>query len=253
MKTKICTKCDKDLTLDMFSSYGVKRAGLLSDCKACERKYRRKYYEENKDKYKEASHKYYEENKDRIKQQRHGYYEKNKESFMFRAYRWNKEHKGESKEYHKTYYKENKSKIKEQSKANHGGDYYTNKWKTDINYRLSQLLRSRIRYALKGKAKSRTTMELLGCSIEDLKAWLEDWFKEQENNGMFWDNYGKGEGKWNVDHIIPCSKFELQYSEEQEICFHFTNLQPLWAHDNISKGNRFIGSVNVEEEKNGSF
>ena len=48
---------------------------------------------------------------------------------------------------------------------------------------------------------------------------------------MTWDNYGK----WHVDHIIPVSRFDLTDPEQQKICFHFTNLQPLWGGENIGK------------------
>ena len=53
--------------------------------------------------------------------------------------------------------------------------------------------------------------------------------------GMTWDNLGKGEGKWQIDHIIPCSYFDLTKEENQRICFNYRNLQPLWAKENNSK------------------
>jgi len=54
---------------------------------------------------------------------------------------------------------------------------------------------------------------------------------------MTWDNYGK----WHVDHIIPISSFNLTLETEVEKCFHFTNLQPLWAKDNLKKGQSYSG------------
>lgn len=63
--------------------------------------------------------------------------------------------------------------------------------------------------------------------------------------GMTWDNLGKGEGKWQIDHIIPCSYFDLTKEENQRICFNYRNLQPLWAKDNVKKSNKIPN--NVEE------
>ncbi len=75
--------------------------------------------------------------------------------------------------------------------------------------------------------KSGHTIDLLGCSIEFLKKRFESMFTE----GMTWENYGK----WHIDHIIPCSIFDLTKPEAQAFCFHYTNLQPLWAKDNLKK------------------
>ena len=58
--------------------------------------------------------------------------------------------------------------------------------------------------------------------------------------GMNWDNYGRGKGKWNIDHIIPCDSFNLLDEEEQKKCFHYTNLQPLWFEDNLYKANKIL-------------
>lgn len=108
---------------------------------------------------------------------------------------------------------------------------------TDINFRLSSCLRKRIHSVLKGKSKSSDTMELIGCSIDYLKNHLENKFQYD----MTWENYGRGDKnkkEWHVDHIIPCCKFDLTKEEEQRKCFHYSNLQPLWAVDNIKKGGK---------------
>ena len=111
-------------------------------------------------------------------------------------------------------------------------EYYKNwinkKLKTDPHFRLKQTLSHRIWGALKGQVKSKRTMELIGCTIEELWTHLESKFTE----GMIRENYGK----WHVDHIIPCASFDLTKPEQQAKCFHYTNLQPLWALDNIKKG-----------------
>ena len=109
--------------------------------------------------------------------------------------------------------------------------YTKMKYKTDINYRLRKLLRGRIHGALKLKntKKLASTFELIGCSVSELKSHLESKFKD----GMTWNNHSLF--GWHIDHIKPCSSFDLTKEKQQKECFHYTNLQPLWAIDNLSK------------------
>ena len=100
--------------------------------------------------------------------------------------------------------------------------------KVDVGYRILRNLRTRLYQALKKLKKSDSTMKLTGCTLEQLKKHIESKFKDR----MSWDNYGV----WHVDHIIPCAQFDLSDPEQQKICFHYTNLQPLWAKENMSKG-----------------
>jgi hypothetical protein len=100
--------------------------------------------------------------------------------------------------------------------------------KTDKTYRLIHSIRNRIRIAIKKNVKSSSSFNLLGCDINFLKQYLASQFKQD----MSWDNYGK----WHIDHIKPCHLFNLSIPEEQQKCFHYSNLQPLWAKDNLSKG-----------------
>ena len=92
-------------------------------------------------------------------------------------------------------------------------------------------LRVRIYTALKGTAKSKTTMKLLGCTIEEFWKHLEKKFIK----GMTRENYGS----WHADHIRPCASFDLGEPGQQEICFHYKNFQPLWAIDNLKKGAKY--------------
>lgn len=64
------------------------------------------------------------------------------------------------------------------------------------------------------------------------KEYLKNWLKLQFKEKMSFENYGT----WHIDHIRPCSSFDLSLSEHQEACFHYTNLQPLWAKENLKKG-----------------
>ena len=103
------------------------------------------------------------------------------------------------------------------------------RYRTNINARMSANIRRRILDALKGRSKSESTIHLLGCSILQLRAHLEAQFRD----GMTWDNYGK----WHIDHRKACSRFDLSDPEAQSKCFHFSNLQPLWAYENVRKHN----------------
>ena len=98
----------------------------------------------------------------------------------------------------------------------------------DPRYRVMMSLHCRLYMAV--KEKKGKTMELTGCSKEELMKHLESKFTE----GMTWENYGQ----WHVDHIRPCASFDLEDTEEQKRCFNWTNLQPLWAQDNLRKGSK---------------
>ena len=128
----------------------------------------------------------------------------------------------------KKYYLNNKEKRIKDSV-----DYYNKRRKTDNNFRLKINLRSRLSKAISSNNKSNNTMVLLGiANIEFLWKHLEKTFKK----GMTRENYGK----WHIDHIIPCASFDLSKPEEQAKCFHYSNLQALWAHENLSKNDKVL-------------
>ena len=126
-----------------------------------------------------------------------------------------------------------KLKTKEE-KREYQRNYQQMKRNTDPQWKMMKNMRVRISSAVRGSRKSADTVELLGCSVEDLRDHLESQFTE----GMSWDNYGYY--GWHVDHIRPCASFDLTVDTEQKICFNYTNLQPLWAADNLSKSDKCI-------------
>ena len=77
-------------------------------------------------------------------------------------------------------------------------------------------------------------MQLTGCTIKELMIHIEKQFEP----GMTWDNHGLY--TWHIDHKHACARFDLTDPEQQKKCFHYTNLQPLWAKDNLSKGSKII-------------
>jgi hypothetical protein len=108
--------------------------------------------------------------------------------------------------------------------------YKNTKYETDVGYRLAEILRARLRSAIKGNFRSGSAVRDLGCSIDFLKLYFETIFQP----GMSWEN----QGEWHIDHIKPLSSFDLSDSEQLKQACHYTNLQPLWAKDNLKKGNK---------------
>lgn len=124
----------------------------------------------------------------------------------------------------KEYYLLNKERMKARAT-----NYAKRRRQTDLLYNLVCNMRSRIWHALKARTKSDKSFNLIGCSKLFLREYLESLFQP----GMSWENYGhKG---WHVDHITPCAAFDLSDPDQQRKCFHYTNLQPLWAKDNLTK------------------
>jgi Prasinovirus endonuclease VII len=155
------------------------------------------------------------------------------------AKKWREANREKSREISSRYRKENPEKIRESYKvwAKLNRNYLREKDRikraTDPQFRLRKNLSRRIREKLgAGGKKSVKTMSLIGCSIDHLRLWLTFYFQP----GMSWSNYGK---VWHIDHIKPCARFQLSDPKQQKICFHYTNLQPLFAEDNLRKGARY--------------
>lgn len=106
--------------------------------------------------------------------------------------------------------------------------YMKRRRETDPNFKLRENLRRRLRFAIRGFGKTARTLELLGCTIFELRAYLEARFRP----GMTWENYGP---VWHVDHKRPCAGFDLTDVAQQRVCFHYSNLQPLFAEENLRK------------------
>lgn len=105
---------------------------------------------------------------------------------------------------------------------------------TDIEYRLRKRLRMRLYFPIKQMGKGGSAIDDLGCSIPKLKIHIESQFKE----GMTWENWGRT--GWHIDHKIPLSSFNLSVREQFLKACHYSNLQPLWAHENLTKSNKIL-------------
>ena len=115
------------------------------------------------------------------------------------------------------------------------------KRKGDLQTALRYTLRSRLRSAIRGRYKAGSAVTFLGCSIEELKQYLENKFLK----GMSWCNHGRGTYKWHIDHIRPLASFDLTDPNQLKLACHFTNLQPLWQFQNLSKGRKYEPITNT--------
>jgi hypothetical protein len=106
-------------------------------------------------------------------------------------------------------------------------DYQRIRYATNLTVKLARRLRSRTRSALKNGQKAGSAVRDLGCSIPELRLYLESKFQ----SGMSWDNYGE----WHIDHVKPLAKFDLTDRAQLLEACRYTNLQPLWAEDNRKK------------------
>ena len=112
--------------------------------------------------------------------------------------------------------------------------YEKERYNSDPDHKLRMNLRRSVRRVIIENRESKRSKELLGCRTVKVRQHLE----EQFDDGMSWDNYGKGSDCWNIDHIVPCTSFELSKKTHQKKCFNYKNLQPMWHIDNIKKGNK---------------
>lgn len=231
LSSKICAKCHQEKNINEFVSRIDSADGYRNQCKICFYQRIKKYY----CRHKKARKKYYKE-----------YYFKHREKSRIESKKWRLLHKEKIKLATKEYYLKNKNKILFKSKQYRRKNkhklciqnriYQNNKLKTDINYKIYRLYRGRIYQALKNNWKSGRTINLIMCSIPELKLHIE----KQWLAGMTWKNWGRGVGKWNIDHIIPCSFFNMSDPVEQYMCFRWKNLQPLWWEDNRIKSDNII-------------
>ena len=205
MKTKVCTKCKVEKELSEFHKSKNGKYGVNSRCKVCIKKYD-----------KERNEEYLQ--RPEVKKRQKEYQKEYSQKPEVREHR----RKSRKEWYHRPEVKEHRCKYQ--------SEYRKQRYNSDTNYKIIVNLRSRILAALKGNSKSASTLELIGCTVEFLKEYLASQFQE----GMSWDNHSFD--VWHIDHIRPCSSFDLKDPEQQKQCFHYTNLQPLWAFENMSKG-----------------
>lgn len=137
--------------------------------------------------------------------------------------KWRQDNKDYMSEYNRAYGQAHREEITKHEQK---------RLKADVCFKIRKNLRIRLWNAIKNNQKGGSAVKHLGCSVQFLKRHLEERFLP----GMSWENYGLY--GWHIDHIKPLSSFDLSDLEQIKVACHYTNLQPLWAKDNISKGNK---------------
>jgi len=221
---KTCSKCKVKKPVSEFNKDKNNKDALRCKCKSC----CKEYYQSNKEYHKEYQKERYQANKQNIKESVKEYYQANKEYKKKYYKKYIEANKENIKEYYKEYYQANKEKKNEYNK-----EYRRNRKQTDPLFKMRVNLRSRTSTAFrrKGYSKNTKTQEMLGVDWDVAKQHIERQFKK----GMNWNN----QGEWHIDHIIPLSSASTS-ERLKELC-HYTNLQPLWAEDNLSKNDKIIG------------
>lgn len=219
---KICGKCNIEKPFDDFE-FLKKVNRYESRCNECVKSYNKEYYLKNKQKIIERSNSYYKENTEKVLLTVKKYREQNETKVKKWKVDYHIKNVEKIRQKTKNWRKNNKEKRNRSERE---------RMKTDFLHKLAHYLRVRTNFYIKkaGFKKSSSSLELIGISSIQLKEHLEKQFIQ----GMSLSNYGE----WHIDHIIPLSSAKTE-DEIYKLC-HYTNLQPLWAEDNLKKSNKIL-------------
>jgi hypothetical protein len=232
---KKCNNCLVEKETNQYYVNNRNKDKFENTCKECV-KIKNK---NNQDKIKESQKRWREKNpdymkkygqSDKSKEYQKEYYQEHKEKYIKRKQEWRKHNPELAKEERINYIENNREKVNK-----YHSNWKKQKREEDVTYKLKENMARRVRHELntllKGK-KTKRTVEYLGCSIGELKIYLESKFIEN----MSWDNYGE---IWHIDHIIPCNAWNFSNEFENKCCWNYRNLQPLGSSENQSKKDKF--------------
>lgn len=238
---KICKKCYLEKDIIEFSNDKNTKDSKSLYCKECEKKRKEIYREKNRErinedarhwrrdnpeKYKETINKYLSKNPHMTSKERSKKYRENegwKEKFKIAQQKWLENNKDRVIEKSKEYRENNKEKLKILRR-----NWENKRYKNDGFFRMKKNIRARVREYMKGEHIGIRTKDIVGIDYDKFKEYISSKFIDD----MSWENYGK----WHLDHIVPlCS---AKNKEEVLLLNHHTNLQPLWAEDNLKKGGK---------------
>lgn len=219
MKTKVCSKCNIEKSVEEFGKSKSSKDGLLYCCKKCNNERGKKYRKENPEKILEQQRKWRSENPEWVIKRHRRYRNKNRKKVNEFRKKWLEKNPEKIKEYRENHKDRKREKRKERRES-------------DPLFNIVNRVRCRLHKYLKLNdiTKTNKTFDIVGCTPTSLKEYLEKQFKD----GMSWKN----RSEWHIDHIIPLSSAETE-EELYELC-HYTNLQPLWAEENMKKSNKIL-------------
>ena len=239
---KKCTKCGETKLLEEYHNKKTGKYGRASRCKECMNAYKKAYRESEAGKEKRKAY----EQSEKWKAYRESEAGKAKKKAAQKKYRQTEKRKAAQKKYSQS--EAGKAKIKAYKKA-----YMKNRRHNDPVFKLQCNLRSGFCNWIKGNIKTCKTEQYVCCTYQELLDHLESQFEE----GMTWEN----QGEWHIDHMKAQSRFDPTIEEEAFKCWHYTNLQPMWAEINIKYSNKpktgdefviwmglEIGRVNIKNE-----
>lgn len=212
---KICKICKVSKPVDRYHRQKKGKFGVRSVCAECNNE-----HQKSNPKYIASRLAYRIKNKERNNAHELAKYHANKEFLSVRRKQFRDEFKSK---YPELYQARQRKLWKRENEL----------YKHDIQYRLRKRIRGRILSAIKKNCKTAPSLSLLGCSIKRFKSYLE----AKMTQGMTWEKFIRGD--IHLDHVKPCSLFDLSKDSEQRRCFHYSNTQPLWAVDNLKKSNKY--------------
>ena len=257
MPYRKCSKCHETKDYKYFSKEGIRngRQRYKHWCRDCGKKmyasmspkkreklreHHKQWYLENIERIREVQHKYLSLPETREKKKIYGrkYREKNREFLKIQSKKIRERDAVAISKQKQGYYLRNKERIIKRTMS-YAKKISQSNTKQGIHHRIVRACRTRMWGILTVKGrKSAKTLELLGCTKDFLKKHLESQFE----SWMTWENYGKKSAirNWDIDHIIPCSKFDMTCPLQQHACFHYSNLQPLEHIKNIKKRDKIL-------------
>lgn len=226
---KKCTLCGVVQTINNFQIVD-KRGSRRGQCKNCRRIYNQEYRKKHRVQISEQRRRYRDKNEIHLRAKSKNYRYEHKEQIR-------KSKKRNYEAYKKTIYEYNKKnveKIRERRR-----NYQKKRRLEDNNYRISCNLRSRLGKLMRGE-KQGSAVQDLGCNLDEFIEYLESKFYLHPKTGeqMGWDNYGQF--GWHIDHIVPLCLFDLTRRDHVIFACHYSNLQPMWAYENLSKNGKVI-------------
>jgi hypothetical protein len=174
------------------------------------------------------NNKEYVSKKNKIRHKENMLVEEYRKENVARAQKWYFENKEKKFAYDKKRREENPQRMRDNRNK-----WKKKHWTIKSEYMIKEILSKRVRNALNAVyvKKVARTKNLVGCEISFLRQYIANKFKK----GMSWDNYGE----WEIDHIRPCSSYNLKDPEHQLECFNYSNLQPLWKKENRKKSDKY--------------